>query len=71
MRKVVTFRTGLPSRGPLQWGRNLIVAEGGAVAVYEYDRIEVLQWGRNLIVAEGGGGDGSVRAGGGFNGAAT
>ena len=36
----------------LQWGRNLIVAEGlGSVICHS--RISLLQWGRNLIVAEG------------------
>ena len=36
----------------LQWGRNLIVAEGEAEAKYGKVRPK-LQWGRNLIVAEG------------------
>ena len=36
----------------LQWGRNLIVAEGGEKAKVE-NSVRLLQWGRNLIVAEG------------------
>ena len=36
----------------LQWGRNLIVAEGGRAAL-SYILKYLLQWGRNLIVAEG------------------
>ena len=36
----------------LQWGRNLIVAEG-RVSQTEYGAAMMLQWGRNLIVAEG------------------
>ena len=36
----------------LQWGRNLIVAEGVGW-VYVSASGEWLQWGRNLIVAEG------------------
>ena len=38
--------------GKLQWGRNLIVAEGKVVADTSRDD-RLLQWGRNLIVAEG------------------
>ena len=39
--------------GPrLQWGRNLIVAEGILASALEWHD-SVLQWGRNLIVAEG------------------
>ena len=41
-----------PWRDVLQWGRNLIVAEGSRIKT----RIKTspkLQWGRNLIVAEG------------------
>ena len=37
---------------PLQWGRNLIVAEGLALEELRASR-HWLQWGRNLIVAEG------------------
>ena len=36
----------------LQWGRNLIVAEGRA-RYRRRARRATLQWGRNLIVAEG------------------
>ena len=36
----------------LQWGRNLIVAEGTGTAADTAFGTE-LQWGRNLIVAEG------------------
>ena len=36
----------------LQWGRNLIVAEGGGAASFSRAWAR-LQWGRNLIVAEG------------------
>ena len=36
----------------LQWGRNLIVAEGPPILVY-HPADQTLQWGRNLIVAEG------------------
>ena len=36
----------------LQWGRNLIVAEG-EIPGMGIKSNEVLQWGRNLIVAEG------------------
>ena len=36
----------------LQWGRNLIVAEGYEANGQKH-RAYVLQWGRNLIVAEG------------------
>ena len=45
--------SGLPAAlKPLQWGRNLIVAEGREWPVGGY-WVTVLQWGRNLIVAEG------------------
>ena len=37
----------------LQWGRNLIVAEGTCPKTGKPLWLE-LQWGRNLIVAEGG-----------------
>ena len=37
--------------GALQWGRNMIVAEGGSVGAAA--RCGKLQWGRNMIVAEG------------------
>ena len=37
----------------LQWGRNLIVAEGDVRCVLSLDGKLKLQWGRNLIVAEG------------------
>ena len=37
---------------PLQWGRNLIVAEGVIVNLTK-SSVLLLQWGRNLIVAEG------------------
>ena len=36
----------------LQWGRNLIVAEG-AYSSKSIHLVGQLQWGRNLIVAEG------------------
>ena len=36
----------------LQWGRNLIVAEGSCTVLVLLGGGE-LQWGRNLIVAEG------------------
>ena len=36
----------------LQWGRNLIVAEGH-LYIQPGQRKRLLQWGRNLIVAEG------------------
>ena len=36
----------------LQWGRNMIVAEGSAFTVLA-GRASFLQWGRNMIVAEG------------------
>ena len=36
----------------LQWGRNLIVAEGKTTTVLIEPTV-ALQWGRNLIVAEG------------------
>ena len=36
----------------LQWGRNLIVAEGVPGTTTVQNLLE-LQWGRNLIVAEG------------------
>ena len=39
---------------PLQWGRNLIVAEGIVAKRGDYVDVVSLQWGRNLIVAEGG-----------------
>ena len=38
--------------GKLQWGRNMIVAEGENVACREC-QCQLLQWGRNMIVAEG------------------
>ena len=37
---------------PLQWGRNLTVAEGTAFVLFWGRRLP-LQWGRNLTVAEG------------------
>ena len=37
----------------LQWGRNLIVAEGIRPTMAHTVRNPSLQWGRNLIVAEG------------------
>ena len=36
----------------LQWGRNLIVAEGYHALARKVE-LAMLQWGRNLIVAEG------------------
>ena len=36
----------------LQWGRNLIVAEGTYANEKRFAQL-LLQWGRNLIVAEG------------------
>ena len=56
---------------PLQWGRNLTVAEG---AMRDADRAEtaLLQWGRNLTVAEGSGSPWRILASRVcFNGAAT
>ena len=38
---------------PLQWGRNLTVAEGSEYGVKVSTRYQLLQWGRNLTVAEG------------------
>ena len=40
-------------RQKLQWGRNLIVAEGRLAAPVARLTPGMLQWGRNLIVAEG------------------
>ena len=37
---------------PLQWGRNLTVAEGAEFAAMPLSE-QMLQWGRNLTVAEG------------------
>ena len=37
----------------LQWGRNLIVAEGTLATDIYTPLFPALQWGRNLIVAEG------------------
>ena len=47
-------RAGRPGRpdGPLQWGRNLTVAEGCAHFPAAFGPV-MLQWGRNLTVAEG------------------
>ena len=42
---------GLRTGYPLQWGRNLFVAECSHADEYEYAEL-VLQWGRNLFVAE-------------------
>ena len=39
-------------KAALQWGRNLIVAEGRS-RFFGFCRLIILQWGRNLIVAEG------------------
>ena len=36
----------------LQWGRNMIVAEGSRPVTFPI-RLAALQWGRNMIVAEG------------------
>ena len=36
----------------LQWGRNMIVAEG-KILFSRTRRVNSLQWGRNMIVAEG------------------
>ena len=59
-----------PAAKALQWGRNLIVAEG--VCLPPPPRLLVtLQWGRNLIVAEGEWRGLAAWRGAGFNGAAT
>ena len=55
---------------PLQWGRNLSVAEGGLTA-YGTALILPLQWGRNLSVAEGNRPPCKARRPCCFNGAAT
>ena len=55
----------------LQWGRNLIVAEGRARALSTGGAMIWLQWGRNLIVAEGGSACVMSRPPPCFNGAAT
>ena len=54
----------------LQWGRNLIVAEGQLAPLVREEQ-GVLQWGRNLIVAEGTRRGVSGQRGRSFNGAAT
>ena len=38
----------------LQWGRNMIVAEGAVPLQVNWPLLVGLQWGRNMIVAEGG-----------------
>ena len=61
---------GIDTTRPLQWGRNLTVAEGddfGACLRCGYQ----LQWGRNLTVAEGIAPAGHCAAAHCFNGAAT
>ena len=64
---------GRPSRkhSMLQWGRNLIVAEGGTGPTWHPAGRPLLQWGRNLIVAEGRYRRTGARIGTSFNGAAT
>ena len=52
MRKAVIWIAVISSL-ELQWGRNLIVAEGRH-PLAEMAAAIGLQWGRNLIVAEGG-----------------
>ena len=59
-----------PVTNPLQWGRNLIVAEGCEKMCCDRIRRR-LQWGRNLIVAEGGLRPRSIILATCFNGAAT
>ena len=54
----------------LQWGRNLIVAEG-LIRDYLWEKRYKLQWGRNLIVAEGSCKTESHEGPASFNGAAT
>ena len=54
----------------LQWGRNLIVAEGYKECQRDFDAF-LLQWGRNLIVAEGQRARAQLYLHRGFNGAAT
>ena len=54
----------------LQWGRNLIVAEGIERLIGQ-DIQRMLQWGRNLIVAEGATTAASFGTLVSFNGAAT
>ena len=54
--RLLTARPASPSRGTvaLQWGRNLIVAEGRSRHAGGRKKMTYqLQWGRNLIVAEG------------------
>ena len=52
MRKALPFYINTAAANKLQWGRNLIVAEGVNLSLG--DRVWCpLQWGRNLIVAEG------------------
>ena len=52
MRKVPSDPTTLVGF-ELQWGRNLIVAEGRRGKKWAGSPMSALQWGRNLIVAEG------------------
>ena len=52
MRKVFYIRKVSRVDGLLQWGRNLIVAEGNKLRWVD-PPTQTLQWGRNLIVAEG------------------
>ena len=54
----------------LQWGRNLIVAEGASTRAKRSASLK-LQWGRNLIVAEGWRWSAGSAPGASFNGAAT
>ncbi len=54
----------------LQWGRNLIVAEGLRLSVIFLAGVR-LQWGRNLIVAEGRKFSTAAKLHLSFNGAAT
>ena len=55
----MTVAEGKPSlplvlgEGPLQWGRNLTVAEGVRDRLGARHGARMLQWGRNLTVAEG------------------
>ena len=51
-RKAAGIPSTLPSKCPLQWGRDLSVAEGARQAAMYEEGLE-LQWGRDLSVAEG------------------
>ena len=66
-------RTASPGnlRLALQWGRNMIVAEGALRVRHGRIRRLSLQWGRNMIVAEGNPRRSSRPTCESFNGAAT